>query len=144
METFIRIAELLATAFAASWITRLLTIKARVRQENAEASKTEAGVKADQIQNIQDIVEKVYKPTIDTLEKQVTELRWEIGELRKENAKILAENEELKSENVQYRRVIRELRPELVPPEKPSRRGENGKKQPRRGNGQFKRKEEAE
>ena len=136
METIIQIAELLGAAIAASWITRLLTIRSRVRQENAGAAKAETEVKADQIENIQALVEKVYKPTIETLEEQVKELRWEVSELRKENARVIQENEALKAENSAYRKVILELRPDLVI-NKPDRRGENGKNQARNADGTF-------
>lgn len=38
METIIQIAELLGAAIAASWITRILTIRSRVMQENADGT----------------------------------------------------------------------------------------------------------
>lgn len=136
IDIIVRIAELLGAAILGGWVSRILTVKARVRTENAGADKAETEVKADQIQNIQDIVEKVYKPTIETLEGQVKELRWEVGELRKENARVILENEELKTENTRYRKVIFELRPDLVA-EKPDRRGENGKSQARNADGTF-------
>lgn len=136
METLIRLAEVFGTAVASSWITRILTIRARVRQEKAGADKAETEVKADQIDNIERLVEKVYKPTIETLESQVKELRWEVTQLRQENARVIAENEELKLQNKQYRKVILELRPDLIP-EKITRRGENAKSQPRNPNGTF-------
>ncbi|MDY6379733.1 MAG: hypothetical protein SPK90_02930 [Bacteroidales bacterium] len=44
METIIRIAELLGAAIAAGWITRIITIRSRVRQEQAEANKAETAV----------------------------------------------------------------------------------------------------
>ena len=136
LDFLIRIAELLGTAFAASWLTRLLTIRSRVRQENAGADKAEQDVKSDQIDNIEKLVEKVYKPTIETLEEQVKTLRWEVGELRKENARVIQENEQLKAENTRYRKVIFELRPDLVT-DKPDRRGENGRSQARNADGRF-------
>lgn len=136
MELLLRLAELFGTAVAASWITRILTIRARVRQEKAGADKAETEVKADQIDNIERLVEKVYKPTIETLENQVKELRWEVTQLRQENARVIAENEELKLQNKQYRKVILELRPDLIP-EKITRRGENAKSQPRNPDGTF-------
>lgn len=136
MELLLRLAELFGTAIAASWITRILTIRARVRQEQAGADKAETEVKADQIDNIERLVEKVYKPTIETLESQVKELRWEVTQLRQENARVIAENEELKLQNKQYRKVILELRPDLIP-EKITRRGVNGKSMQRNPDGTF-------
>lgn len=134
MDTIIQIAELLGAAIGGGWITHLFTVRSKIRAENAGAAKAETEVKAEQIENIQALVEKVYKPTIETLEEQVKELRWEVGELRKDNARILAENETLKAENSAYRKVILELRPDLV---KPDRRGENGKNQARNADGTF-------
>lgn len=131
METLFRIAELLGTAFAASWITRLLTIKARVRQEKAGASKAEAEAKADEIENIRQTMDAVYKPIIEDLKKQVAELRGEVRDVRQEN-------ERLKAENGELRDALREIRLDLVP----TRRESNARKQPRKDNGQFKRKED--
>lgn len=62
---------MLGTAIAASWLTRILTIRSRVRQEKAGAAKAETEVRADQIDNIERLVEKAYKPTIETLENRV-------------------------------------------------------------------------
>lgn len=136
LDIIIRIAELLGAAILGGWVSRILTVRARVRTENAGADKAETEVRSDQIDNIEKLVEKVYKPTIETLENQVKELRWEVGELRKENAKVLSENEVLKAENTRYRKVILELRPDLVT-EKPDRRVENGKNQARNADGTF-------
>ena len=142
METIIQIAELLGAAIAASWLTRILTIRARVRQERAGADKAETEVRADQIDNIERLVEKAYKPTIETLENRVKELSWEVEQLRAGNAKILARNEELEAQNATYRKIILELRPDLIP-ERPDRRGENGKTAPRDERGHFVKREEA-
>lgn len=131
------------SAVGASVLTRIFTIRARVRKEKAGAAKAETEVKADQIDNIERLVEKVYKPTIETLENQVKELRWEVTQLRQENARVIAENEEFKSQNKQYRKVILELRPDLIP-ENPTRRGENGKRAPRNPDGTFAKEESYE
>lgn len=133
---------MLGTAIAASWLTRILTIRSRVRQEKAGAAKAETEVRADQIDNIERLVEKAYKPTIETLENRVKELSWEVEQLRAGNAKILARNEELEAQNATYRKIILELRPDLIP-ERPDRRGENGKTAPRDGKGHFIKREEA-
>lgn len=139
---YIQILEMLGTAIAASWLTRILTIRSRVRQEKAGAAKAETEVKADQIDNIERLVEKAYKPTIETLENRVKELSWEVEQLRAGNAKILARNEELEAQNATYRKIILELRPDLIP-ERPDRRGENGKTAPRDERGHFVKREEA-
>lgn len=130
IDIFIRIAELLGAAIAASWITRILTIRSRVRQENAGASKAEAEAKADEIENIRKTMDVIYKPIILDLKDQVQELRREVDEVR-------AENELLKQENSELRDALREIRPDIIP----SKRSENARKQPRNDNGQFRKKE---
>lgn len=139
---YIQILEMLGTAIAASWLTRILTIRARVRQERAGAAKAETEVRADQIDNIERLVEKAYKPTIETLENRVKELSWEVEQLRAGNAKILARNEELEAQNATYQKIILELRPDLIP-ERTDRRGANGKTAPRDEKGHFVKREEA-
>ena len=119
---------MLGTAFAASWITRILTIRSRVRQEKAGAAKAETEVKADQIENIEKLVEKVYKPTIETLTNQVNELREKVDTLEREND--------------QLRAALRELQPESLQEATDGRRL-NGKNQPRNADGTFRKKEEA-
>lgn len=126
---YIQILEMLGTAIAASWLTRILTIRARVRQENAAAKKGEAEVKADQIENIEKLVEKVYKPTIETLTNQVNELRRKVDSLEREND--------------QLRAALKDLQAEAEPTEKTDGRCQNGKTQPRQANGRFCRKEES-
>jgi peptidoglycan hydrolase CwlO-like protein len=126
---YIQILEMLGTAFAASWLTRVLTIKARVRQEKAGADKAETEVKADQIENIEKLVEKVYKPTIETLTNQVNELRRKVDSLERENG--------------QLRAALKDLQAEAEPAAKTDGRGQNGKSQPRQANGRFVRKEDS-
>lgn len=116
MDTIIQILELLGAAIGGGSITALLTVRSRVKQSAAEA-------KASQIENIEALVEKVYKPTIETLTDQVQGLQKRVDELERENA--------------QLRTALREVRPDLVP----SRRGENGKKAPRGQGGKFAKKE---
>lgn len=100
METgeIIRIAELLGAAIAAGWITRILTIRSRVRQEQAEANKAETAVKADQIENLEATIKKVYDPIIERLTKRVSEMEGEMEDLRKENTALKLENQELRKE----------------------------------------------
>ena len=133
LDTFIRIGELVGAAVLGGWVSRILTIRSRVRQEGAAADKAETEVKADQIENIEKLVEKVYKPTIDTLAAQVRDLRAEVDAVRKEN-------EELKAENAQLRDAIREIQPDLVP----SKKSVQARGQARGVNGRFVKKEEAE
>lgn len=128
---YIQIAELIGSAFIGGWLSRLLTIKARVRQEKAGASKAEAEAKADEIENIRQTMDAVYKPIIEDLKTQVAELRDEVRDVRQEN-------ERLKAENGELREALREIRPDLVP----TRRESNARKQPRKDNGQFRKKEE--
>ena len=98
MDTIIKIAELLGAAIAASWITRILTIRSRVRQENADADKAETEVKADQIDNLEATIKKVYDPIIERLTNQINQLSGEMERLRQENATLKAENQELRRE----------------------------------------------
>ncbi len=116
METIIKIAELLGTAIAASWITRILTIRSRVRQENADADKAETAVKADQIENLTAIINKVFDPIIDRLTGQVNELSAKVEKVEAENAalkegqeRLLKENAALKAENQELRREVDRL-----------------------------------
>ncbi len=117
---------MLGVGIAAGWVSRVLTIRARVRQENAEAGKAEAGLKSDEIENIRKTMDDVYKPIIEDLKHQIAELRQEVGEVR-------AENSQLKDENDQLRDALREIRPDLVP----SKRSINAQNQARNELGQF-------
>ena len=131
---------MLGAAIAASWITRILTIRARVRQENAGAAKAETEVKADQIENIEKMMEKAYKPIIEDLTEQVQKLQKKVDELEadkdRQNRRIAEQEEEI----YRLRSIIREVRPDLVQ----SRRGVNGKKAQRNPDGTFaKQREEA-
>lgn len=98
METIIRIAELLGAAIAAGWITRIITIRSRVRQEEAEANKAETAVKADQIENLEATIKKVYDPIIERLTDRVKSLEGELEKLRNENSILKKENQELREE----------------------------------------------
>ena len=122
---------MLGAAIAASWITRILTIRARVRQENAGAAKAETEVKADQIENIE--------PIIEGLTDQVNKLQEKVEKLEAEKDKQDQRIDELEAENRQLRRALREVCPDSIP----SRRGENGKKAQRNPDGTFAKKEEA-
>lgn len=130
---------MLGAAIAASWLTRILTIRARVRQENAGAAKAENEVKADQIENIEKMMEKAYTPIIKGLTEQVKMLQEKVEKLEAEKDKQDQRIDELESENRQLRRALREVCPDSIP----SRRGENGKKAQRNPDGTFAKKEEA-
>ena len=136
METLIQIGELLGAAFAASWLTRILTIKARVKQEDMQAKKAEAEAKKEQINTVKQLVDEIYKPAIEDLKAQVGELRVEVQEVRQENERIKKENRLLKEENAQLRTAIRKIDPKLVP----DRRGANAKGQNRSKDGKFSKK----
>lgn len=131
MPYIIQIGELIGAAVLGGWISRALTIRSRVRQENAGAGKAEAEAKASQIDNIEALVEKVYKPTIEQLTSRVERLQAEVDQLREDNNR-------LKDENDQLRDAIREIQPDLVP----SKRSINATNQPRLKNGQFTKKED--
>ena len=139
-----RVVEILVAATGASLLTRFLTIRSRVRQENAGAEKAEAAVKADQIENIRKTMDEVYKPIIEDLRKTAADAMAEASEARKradeamDKVEVLEqENRELRRENAQLREAIREINPDLVP----SQRGVNASSQPRGANGRFVKKE---
>jgi len=155
MPYIIQVGELVGAAILGGWISRILTIRSRVRQENAGASKAEAEAKADQIENIRKTMDDIYKPIIEELRKTMDDIyKPIIEELRKTAADAMAEagearkkadeamdkvealekeNRELRRENAQLRDAIREINPDLVP----SLRGENGKSAPRSKDGRF-------
>ena len=138
IDIVIRIAEVLGAAIAAGWISRALTIRQRVRQEKAGADKAEAEVRSDQIENIEKLVEKAYKPIIEDLSRQVQALQVKVEKLEGEKDALNVRVDEVESENRMLRSIVKEVRPDLVP----SRRGSNAKKQQRNQNGTFAKKEE--
>lgn len=146
-DSFYRIVELIIAIVTSSVITRIITIRQRVRQAKSDADKAETEVKADQIENIRKTMDEVYKPIIEDLRKTAADAMAEASEARKVAAEALdkveileQENRELRRENTQLRDAIREINPDLVP----SQRGANASSQPRGANGRFVKKEEAE
>ena len=113
MDTIIKIAELLGAAIAASWITRILTIRSRVRQENADADKAETAVKADQIENLEATINKVFDPIIERLTGQVNQLSAKVEKVEAENATLKKEQERLRQENATLKAENQELRREV-------------------------------
>lgn len=145
MPYIIQVGELVGAAILGGWISRILTIRSRVRQENAGASKAEAEAKADQIDNIRKTMDDIYKPIIEELRKTAADAMAEAGEARKRADEAMdkvealeKENRELRRENAQLRDAIREINPDLVP----SLRGENGKSAPRSKDGRFVKRED--
>ena len=112
--------------------------RAKKRQENADAQKKEAEAKGDQIENIEKMVEKAYKPIIDDLTKQIQKLQEKVDKLEEIKDKQNERIDELEEENRKLRLAVREVNPDLVP----SLRGENGKSAPRRKDGRFAKKED--
>ena len=139
MGTILQIVEVFGAAVAASWITRILTIRSRVRKEQADADKAETEVKTDQIENIEKMMQKAYTPIIEGLTNQVNKLQEKVEKLEAEKDKQDQRIDELEAENRQLRRALREVCPDSIP----SRRGENGKKAQRNPDGTFAKKEEA-
>jgi len=133
MPYIIQVGELVGAAILGGWISRILTIRSRVRQENAGASKAEAEAKGDQIENIEKMVEKAYKPIIDDLTKQIQKLQEKVDKLEEIKDKQNERIDELEEENRKLRLAVREVNPDLVP----SQRGENGKSAPRSKDGRF-------
>ena len=145
-DSFSRIVELIIAIVTSAVITRIITIRQRVRQAKSDADKAETEVKADQIENIRKTMDEVYKPIIEDLRKTAADAMAEASEARKVAAEALdkveileQENRELRRENTQLRDAIREINPDLVP----SQRGASASSQPRGANGRFVKKEEA-
>ena len=127
------------SAVGASVLTRILTIRSRVRQEKAGAAKAETEVKADQIENIEKMLQKAYTPIIDGLTEQINKLQEKVDKLEADKDRQEQRIEELENENRLLRAALREVCPDSIP----SRRGENGKKAQRNPDGTFAKKEEA-
>lgn len=112
--------------------------RAKKRQDNADAAKTEAEAKGDQIENIEKMVEKAYKPIIEDLTQRIQRLQEKVDRLEGEKDAQNERIDELESENRKLRSIIRELAPDSMP----SRRGENGRSQARNPDGTFAKKED--
>lgn len=112
--------------------------RAKKRQDNADAAKTEAEAKGDQIENIEKMVEKAYKPIIEDLTQRIQRLQEKVDRLEGEKDAQNERIDELEAENRKLRSIIRELAPDSMP----SRRGENGRSQARNPDGTFAKKEE--
>ena len=116
-----------------------------MRQESANADKAEAEVKSDQIENIEKMVEKAYKPIIEDLTRQIKALQEKVEKLEAEKDAQDERIDELVAENRALRRLVSEVRPDVVLPSNvvlPSKRSENAKKQARGDKGQFVKKED--
>lgn len=140
METVWRILEFVGVAIAGGWLYHILTLKSRVKQQDAETTKTEEEAKSSQIDNIKKIMDDLYQPMIDDLKVQVKELKGDVAEVKEENeslkkevADLKDENARLKKENEELRDALREIRPDVVP----SRRSINAQNQRRNPNGTF-------
>lgn len=112
--------------------------RAKKRQDNADAAKTEAEAKGDQIENIEKMVEKAYKPIIEDLTQRIQRLQEKVDRLEGEKDSQNERIDELEAENRKLRSIIRELAPDSMP----SRRGENGRSQARNPDGTFAKKED--
>lgn len=111
--------------------------RAKKRQDNADAAKTEAEAKGDQIENIEKMIQKAYTPIIEGLTKQVKQLQEKVDKLEMEKDEKDQRIDELEQEVRQLRAAMRGVFPEAVP----SRRGENGKNALRNPDGTFAKKE---
>ena len=107
--------------------------RAKKRQETAEAAKTEQEVKSDQIENIEKMVEKAYKPIIEDLTRQIKTLQEKVEKLESEKDAQNERIDELEAENRKLRAALREK----VPGSIAAQRGDNGKTAPRSKDGRF-------
>ena len=126
-----------AAALGGGGIGSFIGWRAKKRQDNADAAKTEAEAKGDQIENIEKMVEKAYKPIIEDLTQRIQRLQEKVDRLEGEKDAQNERIDELEAENRKLRSIIRELAPDSMP----SRRGVNGKSQQRNPDGTFARKE---
>ena len=136
------ISEIITTVIAAlggGGLGSVIGWRAKKRQETAEAAKTEQEVKSDQIENIEKMVEKAYKPIIEDLTRQIKALQEKVEKLEAEKDAQDERIDELVAENRALRRLVSEVRPDVV---LPSKRSENAKKQARGDKGQFVKKED--
>lgn len=137
------IGEIITTVIAAlggGGLGSVIGWRAKKRQEAAAAAKTETEVKGDQIENIEKLVEKAYKPIIEDLTRQVKALQEKVEKLEREKDDQNEKIDELVAENRQLRRIVSEACPDAVIP---NRRSENAKEQPRNQDGTFAKKEDA-
>lgn len=132
MDIFWRIAELVIAVVGASVLTRILTIRERVRQEKSNTEKADAEAKKEQIDNIRKTMEEVYRPIIEDLQKACADARADadkacerVNELEDKVDALEKEKRELRRENAELRDILHEIRPDLVP----SRRSENARRQ---------------
>ena len=133
LDSIARIVELIVAIVGASVITRIITIRQRVRQEKAGADKAEQEVKSDQIENIEKMVEKAYKPIIEDLTRQVKALQEKVEKLEAEKDEKNERIDELEGEVRRLRNALQQDHPEVIP----SKRSENARRQARGSNGQF-------
>lgn len=133
IDTIARIVELAVAVVGSAIVTRIITIRQRVRQEKSAADKAETEVKSDQIENIEKMMEKAYTPIINGLTEQVNNLQAKVDRLEKEKDEKDQRIEELENEVRQLRAAMREINPDSIP----SRRGVNGKSAPRNPDGTF-------
>ena len=88
----------IGTALGGGGVVQFFNWRTQKRQARAEAAKAETAVKADQIENLEATIKKVYDPIIERLTGQINQLSGEMERLRQENATLKAENQELRRE----------------------------------------------
>lgn len=88
----------IGTALGGGGVVQFFNWRTQKRQARAEAAKAETAVKADQIENLEATIKKVYDPIIERLTGQINQLSGEMERLRAENATLKAENQELRRE----------------------------------------------
>ena len=140
---YLQIGGMFLSAVGASVLTRILTIRERIKIEKANAKKVEQEAKSDQIENIEKMVEKAYKPIIEDLTQRVEALQDKVDKQQEKIDEQQDKIDSLEEENKELRSIVREVRPDLVP----SQRSINAKRQAatrQRGeNGQFLKKVES-
>lgn len=128
-----RIAEVIGVAIGSSWLTHILTVRSRVRKENAGAAKAETEVEADKIANLRKIIDDAYRPIIEDLKSEIASLKRQVTEQQAEMTEIRTKNEMLEAENKELREAVKRIQPDAAP----NIRSIQAKHQPRNGGGQF-------
>jgi predicted RNase H-like nuclease (RuvC/YqgF family) len=132
-DIFITLTEMIGAAVAGGWVTHILSIRSKVRQEKANAAKAETEVESDKIANLRKVIDDAYRPIIEDLRNQVEGFKSEVRELSGKVDRLEAENDTLREENRALRDAVRSINPDLVP----SFLSIKAKNQPRGKSGQF-------
>ena len=122
IDTIVRIAEIVGAAVGGGWISHIFSVRAKVRQEKANASKAEVEVDSDKIANLRKMMDDVYRPIIEDLKSEIADLNRQIDvlnaratEQQAEMSEIRSKNELLEAENRALREAVNSIKPDVAP-----------------------------